>query len=443
MKKLFTTLLGLFLAINLSLAGGLVHNTNQSAAWARMLVRDASTSIDAAYFNPAGLTKLPDGIHISVSNQSIFQSRTITNSALGETEYEGSVSAYFFPNFYAAYKTGKFAFSLAFVPIGGGGSAEYDDGAPSFDLLLNSIVPAYAALGATGLAGRNASLNGSSIYLGYQGGISFAITDMISVYAGARYVTAKNTYDISVTDIELSTADPSTNLDYATVEAIAGPDAAARLADIIIETEQTGTTFTPIVGVNLAFLEDALNFGIKYEFQSDMDVENNTTRDDAGFYPDGEKTNADIPAQLSVGVNYKISDKFSTQLGYHTYFDEGAGWSTIEGSDPEISIIDNNYQEFGIGFEYNVNEQLLFSLGYLRAQTGVNDYYHDDISYSLSSNTIGLGGAYKINDMITIELGGYNTMYVEETIDDPYGQGFSQTYQKNNLAIALGLNFMF
>jgi long-chain fatty acid transport protein len=439
MKKIFISFLSLLMAVNLAYAGGLVHNNNQSAAWARMLVRDASTSIDAVFYNPAGLTKLSDGLHLSVSNQSIFQKRTLnfSNSVImPDKEYEGSVNALFFPNFYAAYKTGNLVASFGFVPIGGGGSASYDDGAPSFDLLLNqAVVPAYVPLGATGLAGRNSSLEGSSVYFGFQAGLSYAINDMISFYAGGRYVMAKNKYKISITDIELSTADPNATLDYATVEALAGAAAAAGLADIVVDAEQKGGAVTPIIGVNLALMEDALNVGIKYEFKTSMEVENETASDNIGAFPDGEKENADIPAMLSVGVGYKFSDQFSAQIGFHNYFDKNTEWGETEG------LIDNNYWELALGFEYNISEQLLLSAGFLRAQTGVNKLaYNDDLSYSLSSNTFGLGGAYKINEMLTLQFGGYYTAYTPETLDYTV---YTQKYEKTNMAIAIGLDFTF
>lgn len=58
--------------VSTALAGGIVTNTNQSAQYIRTLNRNASTCIDAVYFNPAGLTMLGDGLHFSLSNQSIF-----------------------------------------------------------------------------------------------------------------------------------------------------------------------------------------------------------------------------------------------------------------------------------------------------------------------------------------------------------------------------------
>ena len=195
MRKFTISLISLMLVTSFAFAGGLVTNTNQSAAWARMLVRDASTSIDAVYYNPAALTKLQDGFHLSISNQSIFQTRTITNTFpyLNNDTYEGTTNAPIFPSVFAAYKTGKFAFSFGFNPIGGGGSAEFLKGIPSAEMPLADAAHSFASLGVTGYS-TDLYLKGSSIYWGLQLGVSYAINDNVSIFAGGRYVMAKNTY---------------------------------------------------------------------------------------------------------------------------------------------------------------------------------------------------------------------------------------------------------
>jgi len=88
---------------------GLVDNGNQSASYIRTMNRNASTDIDAVYFNPAGLTKLEDGLYLSFSNQSIWQEYEIKNdfASLNEDTYVGDVKAMFFPDFYFAYKNRK------------------------------------------------------------------------------------------------------------------------------------------------------------------------------------------------------------------------------------------------------------------------------------------------------------------------------------------------
>ena len=55
-------------------AGGILTNTNQHAAFLRMLARGASIGIDGVYSNPAGLSFLPhDGLYLSLTNQSTYQ----------------------------------------------------------------------------------------------------------------------------------------------------------------------------------------------------------------------------------------------------------------------------------------------------------------------------------------------------------------------------------
>ncbi len=146
MKRLLTLLTLFLLSVafsNISFAGGIVTNTNQSASYIRMPVQDATVAPDGAYYNPAGLAFLKNGLYISISNQSIFQTETVSNdyTYLNTEDFEGKATAPLFPGIYAALKLGKFAFSLGFNPIGGGGSAEYEKGLPSFEIPISDLVP--------------------------------------------------------------------------------------------------------------------------------------------------------------------------------------------------------------------------------------------------------------------------------------------------------------
>ena len=130
MKKL-TLFAALFMLFQVAFAGGILTNTNQSAQFVRLLSRNASTTFDAVYFNPAGLMKMDNGLYFSVHNQSIYQTRTITTTApLNNKEFIGDVAAPLFPTAFAVYKMDNLAFSLGFGPNGGGGSADYKTGLP-------------------------------------------------------------------------------------------------------------------------------------------------------------------------------------------------------------------------------------------------------------------------------------------------------------------------
>ncbi|MGM0620989.1 MAG: hypothetical protein ACQETJ_08095 [Bacteroidota bacterium] len=210
MKKLtfFAAFLMLF---QIAFAGGLLTNTNQSAQFIRMMSRNASTGIDAVYFNPAGLIKMEDGWHFAVYNQTIFQTKPVDSEfpLLNDGYYEGVVNVPAFPTAFAVYKEDNWAFSLGFGPNGGGGSAEYDRGLPSFEIPITKVVPGLAGLTqidpSLDVTGYSADLafSGSSVFWGIQLGATYQFSDMLSVYGGVRYLPAKNSYQGSIQNIQL------------------------------------------------------------------------------------------------------------------------------------------------------------------------------------------------------------------------------------------------
>ncbi len=204
-RKLLLALSAALLSSSL-MAGGIMTNSNQSASYARMLARNASLGIDAVYYNPAGLTKLGKGFYLSLNNQSIFQTKDVTNNypylhGNPDAKYTGIVKAPVFPGVYAVYKLNKLAFSFGFNPVGGGGGAKYDTGLPSFEMPISDLKPKLGA--AFGVTDYSADINfeGTSVFFGYQGGVSYEISPEISVFAGLRFVTAKNTYKGSILNI--------------------------------------------------------------------------------------------------------------------------------------------------------------------------------------------------------------------------------------------------
>lgn len=552
MKKFTVSLFSLLLVVNLAFAGGLVTNTNQSAAWSRMLVRDASTSIDAVYFNPAGLTKLDDGLYISFSNQSIYQDYTITNSFpyLNDKTFNGTVDAPIFPSLYVAYKTNRWAFSLGFNVIGGGGSADFPQGIPMAEVPISSLVGVFGSLGVTGYS-VNMSITGSSIYYGLQLGASYEISDNVSVYAGVRYVMARNSYTGYIKDITLKTAagdvpaddfmngvgdqlsagatqaytasslyktagdgvqplldgglsdatiDQALSAGYITQDqandmtgallqlgltqdqidamnfsqiqttyygastqfASMAEDYAKKaaqmyggaklMADQDIDVSQSGSGFTPIIGLNLSFMDDNLNFGFKYEFKTKMTLTNSTPAG-KGFvigmnadgtpiemFPDGGTQNADMPAMLSVGAKVNLSKAVTLQGGFHTYWDGNTDWENVDQN------IYQNFQEYALGVEFHLTDNVLLSCGYLYALTGVNPSYQSDLSYSLTTNTVAAGGAWKINDAFTLQFGGYLVNYQSQSVPgtaDVGGTavGYTANYDKSTWGLSVGLDY--
>jgi long-chain fatty acid transport protein len=543
MRKLLTSIASMLITGSI-IAGGLVTNTNQSASWVRLPARNASVGIDAAYFNPAGLMKLENGFHLSVSNQSIWQNRKVTNDyagpggayGLNTHAFEGTVTALVFPTISAVYKMDKIAFNLGFYPVGGGGGAVYEQGLPSFEMSPSDLVPSLAASQGASAYRLDAYFKGSSTFLGFQGGISYKISDFISIAAGLRYVTAKNTYEGHLSDIEIQLPGGWTRADlimtnaaasYTTAAAgstalvaggagsytfaqaqgagiitalqraqfegaltavgypaatpIAQADAiykgsaakysatASLLADQKADVEQTGSGITPFFSVNLSPSEN-LNIGIKYELATKLDLKNKTTADlligytstgtPITMFPEGAMTRNDMPAMLSLGIDYKLSESLKLSVGSNYFFDKAANYghktdADLNSATPSTpiankDIITDNGMSLQAGLEYNISKKLLVSGGYVWANKGVNSKYQSDLTYGLGTQTFGGGGAYSFSDKIQLNLGAGYTLYKKDTkvvdhIFSATGANITsnETYEKNTFMVAIGLDIRF
>ena len=241
-KKLLTT--GIALASFLSMyAGDLVTNTNQNVTFLRNPARDASTEIDAAYTNPAGLAFLKkDGFFISVNNQSAFQTRTITSTFTpyvglgGNTtkSFEGKAQALVIPNLQAAYKFNKWVISANVGIVGGGGTLDFSKGLPSFE----SQVAAFPmALQQKGIPATRYSLDsrlkGTSIIFGVQLGVTYKMSDRFSAYIGGRASVLNNSYEGYLRNIKISMADGTEAGQYLTAAAGQATGVANSLQPII------------------------------------------------------------------------------------------------------------------------------------------------------------------------------------------------------------------
>ena len=213
MKKL-TLFIAMLLFVPVVFAGGPLTNTNQSAQFIRMLSRNASTDIDAVYFNPAGLIKLDDGWHFAFHTQTIMQDKIVNSEfpLLNNPEYVGEVRVPVFPSVFGVYKKDKLALSVNFSPIGGGGSADFARGLPSFEIPITKIVPGLAGLtqidpnlNVTGYD-ANLSFSGSSIFWGLQLGATYEVNEKFSVFGGVRYMPATNSYEGSIQNVQLKVA---------------------------------------------------------------------------------------------------------------------------------------------------------------------------------------------------------------------------------------------
>jgi len=463
MKKVLIVALVVF-GIVTAASATLVTNMNQSALYVRLLSRNASTDVDAVYYNPAGLVVLKDGWHIGLNNQTVFQTKTIANEFpfLNTHSYDGKVNVPFFPDIYAVYKKNKLAFSFGVGPSAGGGTADFQKGLPSFEWQFAALPALISGMGIpTTKYSTDIAFKGSSIYLGFQFNVSYALSDSISAALGARYVSAKNTYTGHINNVMVNPTQPLlgltgamipattffntmkayyTSLGNATGAAMMGAYAAS-MADKAVDAEQTASGITPLVSLN--FKPTAgLNIAVKYEFGTKLEFTNKTAKDDVDMFPDGAKSRSDVPAFLSVGAAYEIMPELRATASFNYFFDKNTNWEGRE------NFVNSNSYDIALGVEYDVSQSLVLSAGYLITQFDLASGYQSDMAHDMGANTFGGGARIKISPMFDIDLGIMLPSYKSDQKMIPYITStginlgtYQERYSRTTTAFAVALNF--
>lgn len=391
-------------------AGGLTHNTNQSAHFVRDMARDASTDVDAIYTNPAGTAFFNDSWQVSINSQTIWQKRIINAKfANGESKkYEGEAFIPTMPSFLASFHHGNLSVSGAFTIAGGGGTVEYDDGLPMIDAF--TLPSAGKTLRKVG---GSASLDGTSHIYGFTLGAAYRFIPNFSAYVGGRFNYATNNYKIDA--------------DFPSI------------GEANVDVDQTGHGVTPILG--MMFQYKRLNAAVKFEYRTRIELENDTKDMPAALaksfssFADGVKTDADMPSYLAIGLQYAFLDNVRGSIGYHRFFDAAAEYAN--GSDKYLDCTN----ELLFGAEWDITKRLTFSAGAQFTRLGLNDEYLTEINMNVDANSYGTGIAFRATDWLRFNLAYFRTFYYDWKGDKTeYGEN---NYDRRNQLVAVGADFAF
>ena len=480
MKKFLLIGATALMVSNSTFAGGILTNTNQNAAYLRNPARDAVIAIDGVYSNPAGIAFLPQGFHLSVSWQAAWQKRQIdatgqmfmmnANNQTTDRNFEGVAKAPVIPSFQAAYVINdKWSVSAQFAVGGGGGKCEFDNGLPMFEELIGGAV---ASNGGTSYA-LNQQLTGKQYFYGFQLGATYRLADNFSVFGGLRGVLANCAYEGAIANIKangLTSAEYSALSQQAAAGAQQAADAAAQYAaagateeaakyaamaetlkgqavqagtvaaminDYNLDCSQSGFGITPIIGLDWNL--GKLNLAAKYEFRTKINMENdskNSPNVDALMpaYADGGKVRSDIPALLTLGAQYQLSEAVRAMAGFHYYWDKDAKGGPIVKGD--------NTWEATLGIEWDVNDKIMLSCGGQRTQYGFDDADMSDINFNVKNYGVCIGGAYKFSEKMKLNVGYMHSFYEDHKTTNT-ASGITRNYTRKNDVLGVSLDIAF
>jgi len=396
-------------------AGGLMTNTNYHIAFDRMMARGATFDIDAVYSNPAGLAWGHEGWQLSLNFQKPWQFRDIK---VGETTYEGKASAPIVPALFASYRHDRWAVSAMLGIVGSGGYVEYKQGVPMFNMLVAGMLQQKGL--APGSYAIDSEMKGKQYIYGGQVNFTYKILDCLSAAVGLRV----NYYD-----------------GYYRGHVRANHEQLGQLVNLELDVDQRGWGVAPILAVG--YHQGPLTLAARYEFRTKINTENKThtlnaptgTEAYTAAYQDGVKTRYDMPALLAVAAGYEFTPKLRATLEYHFFDDKNAQMA----GDRQKELTRGTH-EFLAGVEYDINQRFTVSCGVQRTDYGLSDNYQQDTSFACDSWSIGMGGAWNINEKIRLNAGYFISLYSDYEKVASFGK---ETFSRTNNVIGIGIDYKF
>ncbi|MDD5781785.1 MAG: hypothetical protein PUD30_02800 [Muribaculaceae bacterium] len=452
-----------------AIAGGLLTNTNQNAAFLRQLSQEAVIDITGAYMNPAGVAFLKKGFHLSLNIQNAKQNRDITttfplfksniSNPNPTHKFEGDAKAPVIPSFQAAYVADRWSVGACFALMGGGGKCEFDNGLGSFESLYSSqiISGVNGALQAANMAEHlsfggydmNAYMKGRQYFFGVTLGGTYKITNNLAAYVGLRGVIASCNYNGWVTDINAKLVATST-VGEAYQQAVEQQiNAQLEASSISLNADQTGFGVAPIIGIDWK-INNHWNVAAKYEFRTHFCLKNKTEMNDyaamlaqqnpvLGQFADGSKIAADVPGFLTVGAMYSPIKELRINAGYHYFDDKNA----VQYGDKQ-ELVNGGTWEVLAGVEYDLCKWVTVSAGWQTTNYDLADGHLSDLSFVTSSHSVGAGVRVNVTNRTSVDLGWMQTFYKTRDVVTPTPIGDKvDHYYRTNRVLGLGVNIAF
>ena len=469
---------------------------NHSADYVRTLNRNASTSADAAFYNPAGLAFLDyKGLTVHLSSQTYYAKRmhsmdyygiqfdnrpmiptsSFLNQANGKPrEYSAETLAPVLPGFELIWKDDAWAVYLDVAVTQAAPGMTFEKGLAVIDWgILAPFETTYASSGgvSNNILGlwRDAKAVRTEYYVaGTVGGV-YRFLDWMSGALGIRCIYATGNQSISVKYAGIAT------------QTATGPDVSYTLP-WMIDVDVKGAGAGIIAGLHFQPLK-IIDIGLKYEYYPPMELKKKTNRffvpgvvassgnlnifldgmepllyeylyDPSGFNiakitPDAlsrfkkevkPKLKVTYPQSISTGVSVKIwkgiRTEFSGEIQLRHLRD-------LDGREDNFKTL--GYRVGGC-LEWTFLPKATVSVGYSFNDFGVKPKARNEVDPLLRSHSIGGGFLFGVSEWLDITLGGMYMMYEKErvygyeytNVSGPTVHGIAKSFDEKRLSVGIG-----
>ena len=436
-------------------AGSIDYLAQQDAEYFAHPAMIGKVGVSGAYYNPAGTVFLEDGLYVQLNSQTLFKNYEMETVLEGtdKLSHESDHPTLFVPSIQIVKKEGDRSYFLHAGAAAGGGKVKYDNGISAFEVIGAGIenlfksgiprkLPSDPQANVDYLGGS--TVNGSSYYFNTTFGMAQKINSKFSIAGGVRVMYVTRELNGSANYL-LET--PNTSKIY-------GSESGNIKVDI--DSERTGWGVGGVIGFNYQ-PTDRLNIGFKYETEVHLNLDADGRLDTSSKDKkvpdkiidkiDGILENQDVisewlvdanrnlPAMMALGVSYQLTDRVTLLTSGNYYFIKNAN------TDNPYDHYDNGY-ELSVGVDYKLNDKWTLMAGYQYTDTGANENTYKDTDYALDADMYGAGVKYTPDETKEFIVSYAYVDYKNGTAVDKSGAK-TTTFKKQVDAIALSATFKF
>ena len=142
---------------------------------------------------------------------------------------------------------------------------------------------------------------------------------------------------------------------------------------------------------------------------------------------------------INMGAQYRPIENVRLQAGWHYYFDKQA-----KRYGNKQDLLDKNTMEFNAGAEWDIIDRLTASVSWQKTCYRQSDEFMNDLSFTTSNNSIGLGVRVKCTERFNVDFGYMHSFYQRRDVNTMTAAGMkTDHYWRKNRVLGLGFNLEF
>lgn len=430
-------------------AGSIDYLAQQDAEYFAHPAMIGKVGVSGAYYNPAGTVFLEDGLYVQLNSQTLFKTYEMDTKIAEKLSHESDHPSAFVPSIQIVKKEGDRSYFLHAGAAAGGGAVKYKNGISAFEVIGQEIHSGLQVLSPNNkvhyLGGS--TVNGSSYYINTTFGMAQKINPKFSVAGGLRFMYAMRelngtaSYDLNLTGEE---AIKKENVRVDIDSERTGWGVGGVIGFNYQPTEKLNIGFKYETEVELNLDADGKldttktgKFNGKGEFIKDLII--NKIDGNLEAHPviaewlEDDRRN--LPAMMALGVSYELTDRITLLTSGNYYFIKDANRNGC------YENYDNGY-EISVGVDYKLNDKWTLMAGYQYTDTGANENTYKDTDYALDADMYGVGVKYTPDETKEFIVSYAYVDYKNGTAVNEKGQE-TTTFKKEVNAIGLSATFKF